>query len=286
MNYFSGSSVTGYSFDADAFQEFGFTSDSLISSLTFVFCIGRGSFGMVFKSIDLSETETAIKIIFSLPFPNGERIILRECSLLRGFHHGNLVNILDVACSQLSEEEITELFKNTLDERDIINFQIQRAKRYNTIPVVFIQTELCGENLRTRLNSEKKVDLQTTRSVIIKNVVSGLKYLHDNRIIHRDLKPDNIMFSKAGFTLPVKIGDFGLSRQFSTVTDPQSYLTKGVGTFMYRAPEVSNNYDHRADIYSFGLISWEVAQFLPVTERQFLFQRLTHDNEELKNTLL
>lgn len=81
--------------------------------------------------------------------------------------------------------------------------------------------ELCGENLRPWLNdlttTNKNDNIFELRKVqlyqvqIIKNAIAGLDFLHANEIIHRDLKPENIMFSRPGYQLPVKIGDFGLN---------------------------------------------------------------------------
>lgn len=91
------------------------------------------------------------------------------------------------------------------------------------------------------------------------DIVSALEYMHDRRIINRDIKPGNAGFSVHG---DLKIFDFGLSR----LLPPESQRTIGgfwmsrVGTKYYMAPEVRNKlpYDEKADLYSFGVVMWEV----------------------------
>ena len=91
-------------------------------------------------------------------------------------------------------------------------------------------------------------------------IVDGLAYLHANRIVHRDLKPENIMFGSDG---GVKIVDFGHSRTVSTRT-----MTANIrGSLLWRAPEMvtgdararSASYSTAVDIYSFGIVLWEMA---------------------------
>jgi len=93
----------------------------------------------------------------------------------------------------------------------------------------------------------------------------AMKYLHENAIpnsivLHRDLKPDNI-----GFTLDgtVKLLDFGLARIMENA-DPKTnevYTMSGeTGSLRYMAPEVAEGhpYNQKADVYSFGIILWEM----------------------------
>lgn len=78
-----------------------------------------------------------------------------------------------------------------------------------------------------------------------------------------------------------KIGDFGLSRNIHSTETWTSDLTSRVGTQDYMAPEVcSNEYDLRADLYSLGLVIWEVVQLIPFRNRKSLFDRLVNDGNE------
>jgi serine/threonine protein kinase len=98
-----------------------------------------------------------------------------------------------------------------------------------------------------------------------RSLACALQYCHEQAIpgsmvLHRDLKPDNI-----GFTLDgkVKLIDFGLSRMLENAdpTTNEKYEMSGeTGSLRYMAPEVAEGlpYNHKADVYSFGIILWEM----------------------------
>lgn len=107
-----------------------------------------------------------------------------------------------------------KLFTNAA-QKMVKDLFLARLTRPMELPGVLIQMELCGETLRQWLyQKHDKSDslVHHQQYAIVKNLIDGLVHLHKNKILHRDLKPENIMFSKTGFILPVKIGDFGLSR--------------------------------------------------------------------------
>lgn len=92
------------------------------------------------------------------------------------------------------------------------------------------------------------------------DAVDGLKYIHSKRIIHRDLKPGNILIDNSDYK--ARISDFGLAlleiRDSTALTGSRS----GLGTPKYWAPEQavsSKSVTAKADIYSLGLIAYEVA---------------------------
>jgi len=97
-----------------------------------------------------------------------------------------------------------------------------------------------------------------------KEIASAMDYLHCHvdpsfKVIHRDLKPDNIGFAQDG---TLKIFDFGLSTICVSSTPDQEYnMTGGTGSVRYMAPEVAKRlqYSEKVDVYSFGIIVWQMA---------------------------
>jgi len=90
-------------------------------------------------------------------------------------------------------------------------------------------------------------------SMLIKNVISAIEYLHQNNIAHRDLKPENLLL-KEGDDTHVMISDFGLSR----ILGDRSMAYTACGTPYYVAPEVlsGKGYGKEVDLWSIGVITY------------------------------
>ncbi|KAI7990602.1 Serine/threonine-protein kinase STY17 [Camellia lanceoleosa] len=84
-------------------------------------------------------------------------------------------------------------------------------------------------------------------------ISKGMNYLHQNNIIHRDLKIANLLMDENEV---VKAADFGVSR----VQAQSGVMTAETETYSWMAPEVIEHkpYDHKADIFSFGIVLWEL----------------------------
>jgi predicted Ser/Thr protein kinase len=128
----------------------------------------------------------------------------------------------------------------------------------------FIMEYIEGLNLRELLQrNEGRLD--TDRALqIVHSVCDALEYAHDEGVVHRDIKPENILLDLKG---RVKIADFGLAKLLGAEDDGSpSHLTLNspqqmLGTPHYMAPEQTERpltVDHRADIYSIGVVFYEM----------------------------
>jgi tetratricopeptide (TPR) repeat protein/tRNA A-37 threonylcarbamoyl transferase component Bud32 len=132
---------------------------------------------------------------------------------------------------------------------------------YYTMP--FVE----GESLRHRLSKTPPLSISDIVR-ILGDVARALQYAHDRGIVHRDIKPDNVLLS--GGTAVVT--DFGIAKALSESrmrAEEGSTLTQlgtSIGTPAYMAPEQAAgdpNVDHRADIYAFGCMAFEVLSGKP-----------------------
>lgn len=163
-------------------------------------CIGRGNFGDVYKAFDFVRNEVvAIKAINIEQSDDDIPVLLQEINLLRSLKHPNITNL------------------------------------YNTFVIdvtMFIVMEYCNEGSCSDLLKFNKNGLnENLLSYIMKNVLEGLKYLHDLNIIHRDIKAANILITK---NHAIKLADFGVSGQLNGITGKKTF----VGTPYWMAPEI------------------------------------------------
>jgi len=96
--------------------------------------------------------------------------------------------------------------------------------------------------------------------VIVPQICEALQYAHEEGIVHRDIKPENVLLDKKG---RVKIADFGLARLLDRPATAYTLTQAGqrMGTPHYMAPEQiehPHEVDHRADIYSLGVVFYEM----------------------------
>ena len=152
-----------------------------------------------------------------------------------------------------------------------------------------------GESLRARIQREGRLTVGRTVS-ILKDVARALAYAHARGVVHRDIKPDNVLLAGTSAT----VTDFGIAKAVlgSIATDggegnkggaspsaSRSALTQlgtTLGTPAYMAPEqaaADPDTDHRADIYSFGIMAYEMltgqVPFTSKTPQALLAAQLT-----------
>ncbi|XP_036885536.1 eukaryotic translation initiation factor 2-alpha kinase 3 isoform X1 [Sturnira hondurensis] len=187
-----------------------------------------------------------------------------------GNNYANKLTATKHSCSKSSEPTLSvslprpntlslDLTKNTADQ-----LQPSSPKVY-----LYIQMQLCRkENLKDWMNSRCSISERERGAClnIFLQIAEAVEFLHSKGLMHRDLKPSNIFFTVDDV---VKVGDFGLVTAMDQDEEEQMVLTPmpayarhtgQVGTKLYMSPEQihGNNYSHKVDIFSLGLILFEL----------------------------
>lgn len=160
-----------------------------------------------------------------------------------------------------SDQAMMDRFKNELlFARKITHKNVCRVHDFNRIAgIAYTSMEFVnGESLRSVLNRFGGLPMRKANDIGLQ-ICSGLKEAHAQGIVHRDLKPENVMIDEQG---NVKIMDFGIARSMDAATRMTGSM---VGTPAYMAPEqVSGKpVDYRTDIYSLGLVLYEIYTGVP-----------------------
>ncbi len=187
--------------------------------------LGKGGMGQVYRVFDKKiEEEVTLKLI-KPEIASEERTIERfrnELKFARKITHKNICRMYD-----LNEEE--------------------------GIPYITMEY-IPGENLKSMIAMTDKLSVGTVVK-IAKQICEGLAEAHRLGVVHRDLKPSNIMIDKDG---NVRILDFGIAR--SVETKGTTCAGAIIGTPEYMSPEQAETkaVDHRSDIYSLGVVLFEM----------------------------
>jgi eukaryotic-like serine/threonine-protein kinase len=197
--------------------------------------IGTGGFGAVFEAEDTKiRKRVAVKVL--------TRDLVTDSAILARFR------LEAEAASKTGHENIVDItdFDRTTDDYYFM-----------------VMEYLDGIDLGKLIRSGEELAIARVITIMIQ-VCRALYAVHNAGVIHRDLKPGNVILTVRGSRPDfVKLLDFGISK-FMEMDDESSRLTKTgqiIGTPLYMAPEQAigeENVDHRADIYSMGVIMYEL----------------------------
>ena len=115
-----------------------------------------------------------------------------------------------------------------------------------------------GVTLRQLMNTGQLTPAQAL--AIVPQICEALQYAHEQGVVHRDIKPENVLLERGG---RVKVADFGLAKLQQRAPGEFTLTGTGqvMGTLHYMAPEqykTPNDVDHRADIFSLGVVFYEM----------------------------
>jgi len=183
--------------------------------------LGEGAYGAVYKALDKRDGELVALKIMPMDSDNGS--LEREVRIMQ-----------------------------KCNSPYIVNFRGSWLKDDN----IWLAMEYCGGG--SVLDIMKAMDITLTEEqicVVMKETLKGLYYLHQERLIHRDVKAGNILLNHKG---QCKLADFGVSTNLEHTQDQAKTV---IGTPYWMAPEVlkGNTYDAKADIWSLGITSIEMA---------------------------
>jgi tRNA A-37 threonylcarbamoyl transferase component Bud32 len=225
-------------------------------------CLGRGGMGVVYKARQKTLNRlVALKLLAPerADDPSFASRFAREAQALAALNHPHIVGVHDFG----------------------------QAGGFFYLMMEYVD----GVNLRQLLQARKLTPEEALR--IVPPICDALQCAHNRGIVHRDIKPENLLIDKSG---NVKIADFGIAKMVgaapsasedesqasSAATTPDGTMT--VGTPDYAAPEQhagSATTDHRADIYSLGVVFYEMLtgerpgkQLIPPSKRVLVDVRI------------
>jgi len=226
--------------------------------------LARGGMAEVYLGTHLSlDRQVAIKVLHSFIESDPELLdrFQREAKAVAGLRHPNIVQVFD--------------------------FDTYEGHPY------IVMEYLKGPALSTYLQALHKNEMKLSFEQIgklLKSLVAGLDYAHTQGVIHRDIKPANILLhNKSGdFTenslltkhVEPVITDFGLARIVHSGKQTASGLVSGTPAYMSPEQARGTKVDHRTDIYSLGIILYEmVAGRVPFEADSAITVILKHINE-------
>ncbi|MGE5206268.1 MAG: protein kinase domain-containing protein [Chlamydiota bacterium] len=158
----------------------------------------------------------------------------------------------DAAMSQRFRQEL--LLASKISHKNILRIHdLGEANGTKFISMAYVE----GEDLHQLLKREGRLPVNRAVS-LAKQLCAALEAAHAEGVVHRDLKPQNILLDKAG---QVYVSDFGLAKSLEPDATQMTLSGQFLGTPRYMSPEqaMAGTVDHRSDLYSLGLILYEMA---------------------------
>ena len=200
--------------------------------------LGSGAFGVVYKVQDVATSNFyALKYVLCCNTSCLQNVI-HEAEMLKQISHPNIIAILGTG----------------------------RLNDNQGCTGMLLLTEYCP-----RGNLNQWLPRQSTNQKNLKwmrQIADAVSHLHSRNVVHRDLKPDNVLLTA---TEDVKLGDFGLAREYIAFTKIQGYaqnifapyyMQSEVGTKYCMAPEVFSirGYSAKADVFGLGVLLYAILE--------------------------
>ncbi|GAA6013214.1 hypothetical protein JCM11491_005218 [Sporobolomyces phaffii] len=184
----------------------------------------------------------------------------------KGTYRRRTIAICDIR-GHLTDMDIKELgLLRDLRHENIVQFiGVSIPKQPSAVPVMIV-TELCANgDLFDYIRGVEAPPFKEILDIML-GIAKGIEYLHTRTpsIIHRDIKSSNVLITSQGVA---KIADFGLAR---IKTSTKSMIRSLVGTVNWQAPELWHphpRYNEKVDVYSVGLVMWEMLQWHQAVKR-------------------
>ena len=209
--------------------------------------LGQGGMGVVFEAEQLEPVRRSVALKVIKPGVDTREVIERfnaERQALSMMNHPNIAKVLEAGATELGRPYFV---------MEIVN----------GIPI----TNHCEEN---GLTTKQRLELFLP-------VCHAIQHAHHKGIIHRDIKPSNILVAEYDQRSVVKVIDFGVAKAINQPLNEQTAFTRVgqiVGTFEYMSPEQSrvdqSDVDTRSDIYSLGVVLYELLTGCPPFDRERL----------------
>ncbi|MFZ0788615.1 MAG: serine/threonine-protein kinase, partial [Chromatiaceae bacterium] len=210
--------------------------------------LGQGGMATVYLAVQESlSRHVALKVMNQILMVDADfcRRFLNEGRLIAKLSHPNIVTVYDIGASE----------------------------RFHYLSMTYLPGGTLREQIRRGLPLEYSL-------YILKCLADALGYAHRQGIVHRDIKPGNVLFTQSG--APV-LTDFGIAK---TVGNETKLTSTGmtVGSVGYMSPEqaLGNEVDNRSDLYSLGVLFWQMLTgALPYSAQDPFALALKHANSPI-----